>query len=144
MSMTTYESDIKSISSSAEVVFGILSDLRNLQKFQDHPQLADKFKDMEFDADKCAFSVEGFGKIGLKIIEREAFKTIKFESENAPVSVNLWIQLKEIDSNDTRLKLTLKAELPSMIKMMVDKKIKEGINMVADALSKALSTPLTK
>jgi len=139
--MTTYESDIKSISSSAELVYGTLSDLRNLQKFQNHPQLAEKLKDMEFSADGCTFSVEGFGKVGLKIIEKEPFKTIKFETENAPVSVNFWIQLKEVDSNDTRMKLTIKAELPTMIKMMVDKKLKEGINMVADALSKALSMP---
>ena len=30
--MTTYESEIKAISSSEEVVFGILSDLNNLEK----------------------------------------------------------------------------------------------------------------
>jgi len=35
--------------------------------------------------------------------------------------------------------LVLNAELPMMIKMMVDKKIKEGINMVADILAKALN-----
>lgn len=141
MSQTTYESDIKTISSSEEVVFGILSDLNNLRKFQDNPQLGDKLKDIEFNTDSCNFTVEGFGKVGLQIIEREAFKSIKFESTNAPVKVNLWIQLKQVEENDTRLKLTLKAELPTMIKMMVDKKLKEGINMVADLLAKALSTP---
>ncbi|MFA6581921.1 MAG: SRPBCC family protein, partial [Paludibacter sp.] len=39
----------------------------------------------------------------------------------------------------TAMKLTLKAELPMMIKMMVDKKLKEGINKVADLLAKGLS-----
>lgn len=139
MSQTTYESATKTISSSEEMVFGILSDLNNLKKFQDNPQIADKLKDIEFDTDSCNFSVEGFGKVGLRIIEREAFKSIKFESVNAPVKVNFWIQLKQVEANDTRLKLTLKAELPTMIKMMVDKKLKEGINMVADLLAKALT-----
>ena len=139
MSQTTYESDIKTISSSEEMVFGILSDLNNLKKFQDNPQIADKLKDISFDTDSCSFSVEGFGKVGLQIVEREPFKSIKFESVNAPVKVNLWIQLKEVAEQDTRLKLTLKAELPTMIKMMVDKKLKEGINKMAELLAKALA-----
>lgn len=137
--MTTYESDIKTISSNEEVVFGILSDLNNLKKLQENPALADKVKDLQFNTDSCSFSVEGFGKVGFRIIEREPFKTIKFVSENAPVEVNVWIQLKQVAENDTRMKLTLKADLPAMIKMMVDKKLKEGINSVADLLAKTLS-----
>jgi len=137
--MTTYESDIKTISSNEEVVFSILSDLNNLQKFQDNPALADKVKDIKFDADSCNFAVEGFGRVGFCIVEREPFSTIKLTSENAPVSVNVWIQLKQVAENDTRLKLTLKADLPTMIKMMVDKKLKEGINAIADLMAKALN-----
>jgi carbon monoxide dehydrogenase subunit G len=137
--MTTYESDIKTISSTEEVVFGILSDLNNLEKLKENPALADKAKELKFDADSCSFTVDGLGKVGFRIIEREPFKTIKFESENTPVAVNVWIQLKQMAENDTRLKLTLKAELPTMIKMMVDKKLKEGINSVADMLAKTLS-----
>lgn len=137
--MTTYESDIKTISSNEEVVFGILSDLKNLDKLQDNPSLADKVKNLQFDSDSCSFSVEGLGKIGFKIIEREPFKTIKLISEKAPVDVNVWIQLKQIADNETAMKLTLKAELPAMIKMMVDKKLKEGINVIADILAKTLS-----
>ena len=141
--MTTYESDIKTISSSEEMVFGILSDLNNLKKLQDNPALADKVKDLKFDTDSCSFSVDPVGKVGFKIIEREPFKTIKFESENSPVKVNVWIQLKQVEENDTKLKLTLKADLPMMIKMMVDKKLKDGINAIADVLAKALSAPAT-
>jgi uncharacterized protein YqkB len=137
--MTTYESDIKTISSSEEMVFGILSDLNNLEKLSNNPALADKVKDLKFDTDSCSFAVEGFGRVGFRIVEREPFTTIKFESEQAPVKVNVWIQLKQMDENDTRMKLTLKADLPAMIKMMVDKKLKEGINSVADLLAKTLS-----
>lgn len=140
--MSTYESDIKTISSSEEMVFGILSDLNNLKKLQENPALTDKIKDLQFDADSCSFSVEGLGKVGFRIVEREPFKTIKLASENAPVEVNVWIQLKQVAENDTRMKLTLKAELPTMIKMMVDKKLKEGINSIADLLAKTLSTSL--
>lgn len=143
--MTTYESDIKTISSSEEVVFNQLSDLNNLKRLQEldlgaNSEYADKLKDMEFDADSVFFSVDGFGKVGMRIIEREPFKTIKFQSENVPMSANVWIQLKQVAENETKMKLTLKAEIPMMIKMMVDKKLKEGINTIADVIAKGLSS----
>ena len=137
--MTTYESDIKTISSNGEVVFGILSDLTNLKEMIEQTSLTDKVKDLQFQQESCSFIVEGFGKMGFKIIEREPFKTIKLQSENAPVELNVWIQLIQKAENDTQMKLTLKSDLPVMIKMMIDKKLKEGINVIADMLAKALS-----
>jgi hypothetical protein len=137
--MTTYESEIKAISSNEEVVFGILSDLRNLEKVKENPSLKDKAQDLEFDSDSCSFVVEGFGKMGFRVLEREPFKTIKLISVNAPVEVSVWIQLKAAAENDTRMKLTVKADLPMMIKMMVDKKLKEGVNSIADLIAETLS-----
>ena len=137
--MTTYESDIKAISSNEEMAFGILSDLKNLEKLQDNPSLKDKAKDLQFDTDSCSFVVEGFGKMGFRIVEREPFKTIKLVSEKTPVEVNVWIQLKQTADNETAMRLTLKAKLPMMIKMMVDKKLKKGINAIADVLAKTLN-----
>ena len=137
--MTTYESDIKAISSSEEMVFGILSDLKNLEKLANNPSLQDKARELQFDSDSCSFVVDGFGKMGFRIVERESFKTIKLVSENAPVEVMVWIQLKAIDENNTNMKLTVKAELPMMIKIMVDKKLQEGVNSIADLLAKTLS-----
>ena len=137
--MTTYESDIKTISSNEEVVFGLLSDLNNLQIIKTNPDFTNKVKNLQFDADSCSFVVDGLGKMGFRIVEREQFKTVKLAAEHAPVEVNVWIQLKQIAENETAMKLTLKAELPSMIKMMVDKKLKEGINIIAEILAKAVS-----
>ena len=137
--MTTYESDIKTISSNEEVVFGILSDLNNLKAVLANAPMTDKVKDLQFETDSCTFVVEGFGKMGFRIIEREQFKTIKLHSEKTPVDLNVWIQLVQRTENDTQMKLTLKADLPVMIKMMIDKKLKEGINVIADLLAKALS-----
>jgi len=142
--MTTYESDIKTISSSEEMVFGILSDLNNLEKLTENQLLHDKLKNIKFDTDSCSFEVEGIGTVGFRIIEREPCSTIKFESEHAPVHVNVWIQLKQSAENDTRMKLTLKADIPAMIKMMVDKKLKEGINAIAEAIAVALNKQADK
>ena len=137
--MTPYESEIKTISSSEEVVFDILGNLNNLSKVADNKAVGDKIKDLQYDTDSCSFAVEGFGRVGFRIVEREPFKTIKLEAENTPVPINVWIQLKQVADNDTKMKLTLKAELPAMIKMMLDKKLKDGINAIADFLVVALN-----
>ena len=46
--MTTYESEIKTISSSEEVVFDILGNLNNLSKVADNKAVGDKIKDLQY------------------------------------------------------------------------------------------------
>lgn len=140
--MTTYESDIKTISSGEEVVFGLISDLNNLQLLKDDGRVQEKLKDLTFDADSCSFTVDMLGNIGFRIIDREPFKTVKMEVFNVPMQMNFWIQLKQVADNDTKMKLTLKADFPTMIKMMVDSKLKEGINTIAGYLADGLNKKL--
>jgi hypothetical protein len=45
-----------------------------------------------------------------------------------------------MDEKNTQLKLTLHAQIPTMIKMMIDNKLKDGINVFAEILAKALNT----
>ncbi|MDD3194580.1 MAG: SRPBCC family protein [Paludibacter sp.] len=140
--MTTYESDIRTISSNEEVVFGLLSDLNNLQLLKDDERVQEKLKDLTFDTDSCSFTVDMLGNIGFRIIEREPSSTIKMEVFNVPMQLNFWIQLKQVAENDTKMKLTLKADFPAMIKMMVDGKLKEGINTIAGYLADGLNKKL--
>lgn len=142
--MTKYTSDIKTISSSEEVVFGLLSDLNNLGNLSANELAKKKIKILEYDADSCLLEVDQIGRIGLTIIERENFKTIKFASSQLPFEVNAWIQLKQVAENDTRMKLTLSAELPTMVKMMFGKKLEKGINLLADFFESFLNTQLNK
>lgn len=142
--MTTYESEIKVISQPQEMIFNTLSNLSNFQKVKEmNLEGQDKFseylKDMECSEDAVLVSVPTFGKVGLRIIEREPFKTIKLQAENSPVAANAWIQLVAISENETKMRITVKAELPMMIKMMVDSKLKKGVDALADGLAKALN-----
>lgn len=132
--MTTIESTITKSSYSDEKIFSIISDLRNLERLKDKlPQ--DKVQNVSFDADSCSFDVPPLGQVSLRIIEREPNKTIKFGSDQSPIAFNLWIQLKSVAEDDTRIKVTLKAEINMMIKMMVEKPIKEMLNKMAEMLA---------
>ena len=132
--MTEFVSEVKTIPHNEADVFNMLSDLSNLEHMKDRiPQ--EKISDFTFDKDSCSFSVNPIGKVKFSIIEREPDKTIKFKAEESPVDVTMWIQLKQVDENDTKMKLTIKAELNPFIKPMVSKPIQEGINKIADVLA---------
>jgi carbon monoxide dehydrogenase subunit G len=132
--MTEFISEIKQIPHGEQIVFAVLSDLSNLKKIKDRIPGHD-IKDFEFDRDSCSFSISTVGKIRFSIVEREPYKTIKFAVDKAPVDVNFWIQLKENSPNDTRMKLTVRAELNPFIKTMVSKPLQDGINKIADMLA---------
>lgn len=132
--MSKFESEIKTINSHIDVVYAKLSDLSNLEQVKDKiPQ--DKLKDVEFDAESFRFTVDPVGKIGLRIIERDALKTIKFKSEHAPIDFFVWIQLKETGDSETKAKLTLQADLNPFIKGMVSKPLQEAIDKLADLIA---------
>ena len=138
--MTTYESEIKTIFASEEAVFGLLSDLSNLEKFKNLPNAPQQLQEVEFDKDSCRFKLEGLGTVGLRIVERVPNSSIQFETENIPMmKFNAWIYLKQTAENETQMKLKLEVDMPMMIKMMLDNKIKEGINQVADVIAKAIN-----
>ena len=133
--MTDFVSDIQKIPYSADRVFAKLSDLNNLEKIQ--PLLPDgKVKEVSFDSDSCSFRVEPFGKIAIRVVEREPFKTIKMESEKSPVPFTCWIQLQEVSPDEALLKLTFRADIPFLFKGMISKPLEDGIKKVAEALAK--------
>ncbi len=131
--MSKFESQIKTIPHKTDIVYQKLTDLSNLEKVKDKiPQ--DKMKDIEFDADSFRFTVDPVGKIGLRIIDKEENKTIKFKSEQSPIDFFVWIQIKEVDEQ-TKVKLTLEAELNPFIKGMVSKPLQEAVDKLAELIA---------
>ncbi len=141
--MTTYQSDIKTISSSEEVVFGMLSDLNNLGKLGDIDKLQGKFQVVEYNADSCLLELSQFGKVGFRIVDKTPYKSIRFETSYLPVEVNAEIMLDELSSTQTQMQLLLHANLPSVLKMMLNKQLEQGINVLADLFEKLLNNKLT-
>ncbi len=132
--MAEFVSEIKTIPGNEADIFEMLSDLSNLENFKDKiPQ--DKLSDFSFDRDSCSFSVNPIGRVKFSIVEREPFKTIKFMAEESPVEVLMWIQLKQMGENDTKMKLTVKADLNPFLKPMLSKPLQEGVNKIADILA---------
>lgn len=135
MAENKYESKIVSSPCSAADIYRTMSDLSNIEKVRALiPE--DKVKELEATPDSIRFKVDGLGqKVGIRLVEKEENNYLKFGAENIPIDANFWIQMKEVAPGDTRLRLTIKAELPMMIKMMFEKKLQEGLDKAADMLA---------
>ena len=135
MSESKYESKITSAACSAAQVYRVLSNMENLNRVKDMiPK--DKIQEMEVEPDRVRLKVDGLAqKITIAIVDRIENDTIKFGAEGIPMQANFWIQMKEVSPVDTRLKLTVKADIPFMFKMMLEKKLQTGLDQAAEMLA---------
>lgn len=132
--MTKFESSVKVIPYNQELVYNKLSDLSNLETIKDRLP-ADKLKDLSFDTDSLSFHVDPVGQLTLKIMEREPYKCIKFETTNSPLPFNLWVQIVDVAENECKLKVSIGMEINPFMKSMVQKPLQEGLEKMADMLS---------
>jgi len=144
MSVNKYVSEVKVINHNQDVVYNFLSDFKNLGMFFNEYTLAQisqqipkgSITDFNSDSDSCRFTISPLGEAGFRIVEREASKMIKIAGEGKiPFEVFLWIQLLPMSAYQCKMRLTVHANLNMMMKMMVGKKLDQGINKMADALA---------
>ena len=151
--MAKYVSDVKQVAYPQENVYNKLSNLNNFgdikekvnnpsyeERFNGIP--ADKLGDvkkyiqsMEFTADEVSMEVPGFGKLSMKIVEREPNKCVKYESVNSPVGFRLWVQMLPVTDITSKIRVTLDADLNFFIKQMLGSKLEKGVEKIADMLA---------
>lgn len=157
--MDKYESTVKVISAPIEAVYAKLSDLSRLEAVKeriDDPNFeqllrtqvpADKMpsaeqleklregvRSMQLTPDSVTGQAGPLGTVTLQIVERQEPKLIKFELQGAPIQGNVWIQL--LPSNlGTAMKVTIGAELNFFIRKMVESKLKQGAEGLAQMLA---------
>ncbi len=154
MSTTEIVSEVKIIPHTVSDVYGFFSDFRKIAKVfemaAENPKIQEQieaqakkkvnFKDhiehWEATEDNCTFVIKGFGEAGLQFVEKEENKVLKLTGYGrSPFEFYIWIQLIEKDAYDTRIRLTVHAELNAMMKMMLKKKLEKGIDQLAEGLT---------
>ena len=132
MSEQKYESKIQSIPAPVDKVYPVLSNLERVRELIP----PDKVQEMEISEDSVKFKVDGLAqKVTIRIVDKIENDTIKFGLDNMPMAANFWIQLKEVTPSDTRVKLTVKADIPVFFRMMIEKKLQQGIDDAAVMLT---------
>ncbi len=128
--MEKYESKQQRILKPASMVYSVVSDFSNFT-----PILQDKVDDWQADADTCSFKVKGI-TARLRIVERIENELIKIEGEDgSPVDFTFWMQLKEVDERDTRMRIVLHAHLNMMMKMMIGGKLQQAVDQIAEQVA---------
>ena len=135
MIMSKYESTVKTVPYPQENVYRMISDLSNLERIRDRVP-SDKIQEFSFDTDTVSVSVSPVGQITMRIVERDEPKCVKFESEQSPMPFNLWIQVLPVDEQTSKMKVTVKADIPFMLQAMVSGVLQDGVEKVADALAR--------
>jgi hypothetical protein len=148
MAIEKYISEPRIIPYSQELVYAKLSNLKNLEQFVTAEKIEElkqqgidtsgfDLKEFVASEDRCSFKINLLGNVGIEIVERDPFKTIKFQGEKSmPFPVTFWVQLAPESENSCKMRLTLHAELNMMIRMMVGSYLETGIEKVADLLTK--------
>jgi carbon monoxide dehydrogenase subunit G len=94
----------------------------------------DKLKDLTFDSDSVSIT-SPMGPVTLRVVERDEPTCVKFEAEQSPVPMNLWIQMLPTSETESKLKVTIKADLPFFMAAMAKKPLEEGVEKIAEALA---------
>ncbi|MDR3328462.1 MAG: hypothetical protein LBT04_10245 [Prevotellaceae bacterium] len=138
--MKSYESKTTTINKPQTQLFAILSDMRNLGKYISEIQGRDvNIKEFTCGQDFAEANIPNLGSVRLKIVEKEPDNTIKFAVENLPIRANLWVQLKEVAENDTKMKLVIKADIPIFLVPVLGSKLQEGLDKITDTLTFAIN-----
>ena len=148
MGIKKYSSEVKIIPSPQESVYNHLSNLKNFEPLFDPDRLSElknqypntpdiKIDNFRASTDECSFTINPVGNIGIQIVEREPIKLIKLTgSQSIPFQVNCWVQLLPVDADNCKVKITVHADLNPMIKMLVGRHLKDGVDHIAEALTK--------
>ncbi len=129
--LACYESRIGEITSEAKEIFSFVTDMRNFRRFL--PE--DIIENWKASADECSFEVSPVGEAKIQIVRRDPFNTVKYTGYGLNnTEFYLWIQLKEMEEKNTRVKLTIKADLNPGLKMIASKPINDFLNKMISGM----------
>jgi hypothetical protein len=122
------ESKIGKSAVSDQKIYDFISNFHNFKELL--PQ--DKVSGWESSEEKCSFQVDPLGRTGLIIVEKKPCTLVKMSSdpEFSKYQYTIWIQLKKVSHDDTRIKITIEPLVNKMMLPMVRlplKKLADGL-----------------
>ena len=136
--MALYQSKTITVNKPFEEVYGKVSDLKNLEQFQDRiPKEYTVY--FECDTDYVQFRVAPVGDLLLCIVERGADK-IRLNIEKLPFKAEMSMNIGNVSPSETNIQLVLDADIPFFVKHIVGNKLEEGMDKIADILTLSLNS----
>lgn len=127
--MSVIESNIIELEKTDEEIFNFISDFTNFAKLMP-PQA----QDVKITNDCCSFTIQGMPAINLKITERMPFSSVLMVADEGKLPFSLKCNLKKVNENQCTAQFRFEAELNTMMKMMVEKPLKNFLNLLGQKL----------
>ena len=152
MSLSKFESEVKIIPQAQTILYSRFADLNNFASIKEamsNPDVqqrlseqvpADKLDEVKKSAEGLSFETDAIhissplGQITLRVVERDEPKCIKFASEGSPVQLYVWIQLLPHGDYESKLRVTVGAEVNFFMKGMVAKPLQQAADGLANML----------
>ena len=128
------ESKIGKTAFPSEKIYNFVSDFKNFNNII--PQ--EKVSNWNADKERCGFTIDMLGTVELNMTEKEPTKHVKINSDPDKSSQNftLWIQIKELAENDSRIKITIEPQVNKMVMGMVKGPLKKFVDELIDQIEK--------
>ncbi len=128
------ESRIGHVRRTPQTIYAALSDFNRLSTNM-LPQ--DKISNLQVTEDSCSFDINNAGHFGMRVIDREPFKTVKIAAtEDSSIKFTMWIQMKEFQETDSAVKVTLDAELNMLLGAVAKGPLTKFVNSIVDNLER--------
>ena len=128
--MAIFRSPEVLINKNAQDLFEKIEDLNNLKDIM--PSQIEGFKSNK---DSCSFKINGMPKLKLEITEKIPFKKISLVAKESQVPLLLTCYIKD-RGNQCQVILEINAELNMMMRMMIEKPLKEFLDVLSNKMQK--------
>lgn len=138
--MSTYTGKTSRIDAPATVIAEKFSDLSTLGKYTEHipEEQRAKVGDLSFERDAIILKNPAIGEMALKVTERTP-QRIRFKADGLlPIQVD--VNLKEVDANQTDINTALDIDIPVMLRPMIGGKLQQVADMFGDLIAKLVTT----
>ena len=158
--MTKYESQIYTVNATQQHAYERMANLKNfeaLRQIMEQPEFVERlmanvpaehagkvtpekieevrrqFENVVFSEDAVSFDSK-LGLITLAITEREEPKLVKLQGVGTPIDVTLWVRLLPLGAYQSKMKVTIGADVNFFIRKMVEKYLKQAPDGIASFL----------
>ena len=126
------ESKIGKSPNNDQEIYAFITDFRNFKKLWPEEGV----NGWEASENRCSFHMSPVGRTGLEIIEKTPFTLVKIASvpEFSSYQFTIWVQIKKVAENDTRVKITVEPLVNKMLLPMIKGPLKGFADTLIDKI----------
>ena len=125
--LSYFESRSGKLTCNAEEVFAFVTDIRNFERFIPKGTINNWIAEKEW----CSFSVSVLGTVNVRLAEKMKYNKVVFNGDALKKNdFSLVLAISDNNKNPAEVKVTLKADLNPMMKMMAAKPIDQFLQIL--------------